>query len=72
MLQMFELTFDVSVVSLLYPLTLGASVYTVAHQDVKHFKVFELLEKYELTFATVTPLYYNFFHPISMKSACLL
>ena len=55
MLQMFELTFDVSVVSLLYPLTLGASVYTVAHQDVKHFKVFELLEKYELTFATVTP-----------------
>lgn len=55
MLQMFELTFDVSVVSLLYPLTLGASVYTVGHQDVKHFKVFELLEKYELTFATVTP-----------------
>ena len=28
MLQMFELTFDVSVVSLLYPLTLGAAVYT--------------------------------------------
>ena len=55
MLQMFELTFDVSVVSLLYPLTLGAAVYTVGHQDVKHFKVFELLEKYELTFATVTP-----------------
>ena len=37
MLQMFELTFDVSVVSLLYPLTLGAAVYTVGHQDVKHF-----------------------------------
>ena len=55
MLQMFELTFDVSVVSLLYPLTLGAAVYTVGHQDVKHFKVFELLEKYQLTFATVTP-----------------
>lgn len=52
---MFELTFDVSVVSLLYPLTLGAAVYTVGHQDVKHFKVFELLEKYQLTFATVTP-----------------
>ena len=52
---MFELTFDVSVVSLLYPLTLGAAVYTVGHQDVKHFKVFELLGESQLTFATVTP-----------------
>ncbi|MEG2574338.1 MAG: AMP-binding protein, partial [Bacteroides sp.] len=35
MLQMFELTFDVSIVSLLYPLTLGACVYTVASEGVK-------------------------------------
>ena len=62
MLQMFELTFDVSVVSLLYPLTLGAAVYTVGHQDVKHFKVFELLEKYALTFATVTPSLLSLIH----------
>ena len=55
MLQMFELTFDVSVVSLLYPLTLGACIYTVGYRDVKHIKVFDLLETYELTFAAVTP-----------------
>lgn len=55
MLQMFELTFDVSVVSLLYPLTLGACIYTVGYQDVKHLKAFDLLESYELTFAAVTP-----------------
>lgn len=55
MLQMFELTFDVSVVSFLYPLTLGASVYTVGHKDIKHFKVASLLEEESLTFAAVTP-----------------
>ena len=57
MLQMGNIVKNprISVVSLLYPLTLGAAVYTVGHQDVKHFKVFELLEKYQLTFATVTP-----------------
>ena len=55
MLQMFELTFDVSVVSFLYPLTLGASIYTVGHKDIKHFKVASLLEDESLTFAAVTP-----------------
>lgn len=55
MLQMFELTFDVSVVSFLYPLTLGACVYTVGPDDVKYLKVFELLEDYGLTFAAVAP-----------------
>lgn len=55
MLQMFELTFDVSIVSLLYPLSIGASVYTVDNDDMKHFKVIEIMEKYALTFAAVTP-----------------
>jgi non-ribosomal peptide synthetase component F len=52
---MFELTFDVSVVSTLYPLTLGACIYTVGFEDVKYLKVFDILERYELTFATVAP-----------------
>lgn len=55
MLQMFELTFDVSVVSLLYPLTLGACIYPVGYKEVKYLRVFELMEKYELTFAAVAP-----------------
>ncbi len=55
MLQMFELTFDVSVVSFLYPLTLGASIYTVGYTDIKHFKVVSLLEEDALTCAAVTP-----------------
>lgn len=55
MLQMFELTFDVSVVSTLYPLAIGACIYTVGYNDVKYLKIFELLEQYELTFAAVAP-----------------
>lgn len=55
MLQMFELTFDVSVVSTLYPLTFGASIYTIGHNEVKYLKVFELLEDHQLTFAAVAP-----------------
>lgn len=55
MLQMFELTFDVSVVSLLYPLTLGACIYTVSPEGVKYINVIDILEKYRLTFAAVAP-----------------
>ena len=47
MLQMFELTFDVSIVSFLFPLTIGACV--------KYINVIEILEKYNLTFAAVAP-----------------
>lgn len=55
MLQMFELTFDVSIVSFLYPLTLGACVYTVSPEGVKYLNVIEILEQHNLTFAAVAP-----------------
>lgn len=55
MLQMFELTFDVSVVSLLYPLTLGACVYTVPRGGMKYLNVLDIIERHRLTFAAVAP-----------------
>lgn len=55
MLQMFELTFDVSIVSFLYPLTLGACIYTVSAEGVKYINVIDTLEKYNLTFAAIAP-----------------
>ena len=55
MLQMFELTFDVSIVSFLFPLTIGACIYTVSPEGVKYINVIEILEKYNLTFAAVAP-----------------
>ncbi|MDP4276212.1 MAG: amino acid adenylation domain-containing protein [Bacteroidota bacterium] len=55
MLQMFELTFDVSVVSFLYPLTLGASVYTVPSSGFKYLNVLNVLDSHRLTFAAIAP-----------------
>lgn len=55
MLQMFELTFDVSIVSFLYPLTLGACVYTVSHEGIKYLNIIEIMERYKLTFAAISP-----------------
>jgi amino acid adenylation domain-containing protein len=55
MLQMFELTFDLSIVSFLYPLTLGACVYTTPGKGIKYIDTIEILEKHELTFAAVAP-----------------
>ena len=55
MLQMFELTFDVSVVSFLYPLSLGASVYTVPSEGMKYLNVLDVIESGQLTFAAIAP-----------------
>ena len=55
MLQMFELTFDVSVVSCLYPLTLGACVYAVPQKGMKYLNVLDIMERHRLTFAAVAP-----------------
>ena len=63
MLQMFELTFDVSVVSTLYPLTLGASVYTVGTSKLKYMRVYELMEDEELTFVAMPPSLLQFLSP---------
>lgn len=63
MLQMFELTFDVSVVSMLYPLTVGACVYTVGQDSMKYMKVYELLEDERLTFAAIAPSLLQFLSP---------
>lgn len=55
MLQMFELTFDVSVVSFLYPLTLGACVCTVPSGGMKYLNVLDVMERQQLTFAAIAP-----------------
>ena len=63
MLQMFDLCFDVSVVSTLYPLTLGACIYTVPQDGVKYTHVYELLEDEELTFAAIAPSLLSYLQP---------
>jgi amino acid adenylation domain-containing protein len=63
MLQMFDLCFDVSVVSTLFPLTIGACVYTVPMEGIKYPHVYELLEDEEITFAAIPPSLLTFLQP---------
>ncbi len=54
-LQMFDLTFDLSVQSYLLPLMAGACVYTVPYNLIKYQGVFRLLDEYNLTAALMVP-----------------
>lgn len=54
-LQCFDLTFDVSVQSYLVPLTRGACVYTIPHNQIKYSYVYGLLEDHGLTFGAMAP-----------------
>lgn len=69
-LQMFDLTFDVSVVSYLAPLLIGACVFTVPSEGIKYMSVFKILRNYKITFASIVPSIINylkpFFHEIEL------
>jgi len=54
-LQMFDLTFDLSVMSYLAPLCIGACVYTVSDSGVKFTNIYGVLEQYEISFALMVP-----------------
>jgi|JI6StandDraft_1071083.scaffolds.fasta_scaffold26356_2 D-alanine--poly(phosphoribitol) ligase subunit 1 len=62
-LQCFDLTFDVSVQSFLVPLTHGACVYTIPHDQIKYSYVYGLLEDHELTFGVFAPSMIRFLRP---------
>lgn len=62
-LQMFDLTFDVSVASYLVPLLLGASVYTVPSEGIKYMAVYKLLRDHKITFASLVPSVINYLKP---------
>ena len=62
-LQMFDLTFDVSVACTLIPLFLGACVFTVPPDSVKYIYVLNLLRKHNITFATLVPSLLSYLLP---------
>jgi D-alanine--poly(phosphoribitol) ligase subunit 1 len=59
-LQMFELTFDLSVMSYLVPLLKGACIYTIPKHKIKYSYIYELMDEQKLTVALMVPsiLYY--------------
>jgi D-alanine--poly(phosphoribitol) ligase subunit 1 len=62
-LQCFDLTFDVSVQCFLAPLTKGACVYTVPHDQIKYSYVYGLLEDQHLTFGAMAPSMIRYLKP---------
>ena len=62
-LQCFDLTFDLSIMSYLVPLLRGACVYTVPYTGVKFMSIIQLLDRYHLTFALMTPSTIQYLRP---------
>ncbi|HYV55282.1 MAG TPA: AMP-binding protein [Chitinophagaceae bacterium] len=54
-IQMFDMTFDLSIMSYMVPLCIGACVYTVPFDAIKYVHVLKLLEEDRITFALLIP-----------------
>ncbi|MBW1296536.1 AMP-binding protein [Aquimarina litoralis] len=62
-LQMFELTFDFSVVTYLFPLLAGSCMYTIPKGAIKYFYIFKLINEEKLTVLTMVPSIINYLRP---------
>lgn len=62
-LQMFDLTFDLSVMSYLAPLLKGACVYPVPAEGMKYMSIYTLLEDQEITFSLMVPSMLSYLRP---------
>lgn len=62
-LQCFDLTFDVSVQSYLFPLLHGACVYTIPHDQIKYSYAYGLLEDHKLTYCVIAPSMLRYLRP---------
>lgn len=62
-LQMFDLTFDLSVMSFLVPLLNGSCIYTIPAGKVKYNYVFKLIDEQQITGALLVPSVINYFRP---------
>ncbi len=62
-LQMFELTFDLSVMSYLIPWLNGASVVSLHKNETKYLQILDLLEADEITVALMVPSILNLIIP---------
>lgn len=62
-LQVFDLTFDVSVQSYLVALTKGACVYTVPYGQVKYIYAASLIQEHQITFGAMAPSMLTYLRP---------
>lgn len=62
-LQMFDLTFDFSVMSCFVPLVVGACLYPAASNELRFMSVYRLLEEQQITCAPMVPSALTFLRP---------
>ena len=62
-LQMFELTFDLSVFSFLVPLSVGASFYPLPQKGMAYLEVADILETGEISVALMVPSVISYLKP---------
>lgn len=62
-LQMFELTFDLSVTSFLTPLCVGACCYVVPREGVAYMEIFKLLTEQDISVALMVPSVLAYLEP---------
>ena len=62
-LQMFDMTFDLSLMSYIIPLCKGACVYTVPPGGIKYAYVYNLLEEQKITVALMVPSIISYLRP---------
>lgn len=69
-LQMFDLSFDLSIVSILAPMIFKGCMFTVPNNDIKYQTVYRLLEEYDIEFAIVVPSIITYLRPY-FEEICL-
>ncbi len=62
-LQMFDLSFDLSIVSILAPFVFRGCLFTVPNTNIKYPTIFRLLEEYEINFAILVPSVVAYLRP---------
>ncbi len=66
-LQMYELTFDLSIVSFLIPILNGSCVYTVPNNGLKYLNVLKLIKERRLTVIQIVPSIIKLLRPLLQR-----
>ncbi len=62
-LQMFDLSFDLSIVSVLAPFLYKGCMFTVPNTNIKYPEIYRLLEEYDIHFAILVPSVVAYLRP---------
>jgi D-alanine--poly(phosphoribitol) ligase subunit 1 len=62
-LNMSSMTFDMSMITFLVPLCIGACIYIVPEDEIKYLYAYNLILKYPITFIAVVPSTISYFEP---------